>query len=105
MKRIVLFLSVLIVVVAFALFLRTFLPTPSPSPTTLVKMSVVQKEEKFIVGEYNGKVAVFSQNGELKTVYDVPISTLPEDDQTMLRKGIVAQGQERLRSLIEDYTS
>ena len=105
MKRIVLFLSVLIVVVAFALFLRTLPQTPSPSPTTLIKMDVAEKDEKFIVGEYQGQVAVFLENGELKTVYDVPISTLPDEDQTMLRKGIVAQGKEKLRSLIEDYTS
>ena len=105
MKKIVLFLSVLVLVVAFALFLRTLSQTPSPSPTTLVRMGVAEKEENFIVGEYQGRVAVFLETGELQTVYDVPIRTLPEYDQTMLRKGIVAQGEEKLRSLIEDYTS
>ena len=65
----------------------------------------VRRTPAYTIGEWQGQVAVFLENGELKTVYDVPISTLPDHDQTMLRKGIVAQGKEKLRSLIEDYTS
>lgn len=105
MKKIVLFLSVFVVVVAFALFLKTLSRSPVPSPSAFVKTGVAEKEENFILGEYQGRVAVFLEDGKLQTVYDVPISTLPKDDQTMLRKGIVAQGKEKLRSLIEDYTS
>ena len=92
-----------------ALFVSTLLNGDEPQKTTTqtpaVKLSEEKKQSGFVVREYQGKIAVFDKNEQLVTVYDVLVSTLPEYDQIQLKQGVSAESEERLRSLIEDYTS
>jgi len=63
-------------------------------------------ETIFILGENNGKLAVFSPDGE--TVYetfDVYIDTLPDFDRDLLINGIKIKTADELHSLLEDYNS
>lgn len=73
-------------------------------PAVNVKLNE-QKTGGYTVGVYDGKVAVFDEKGEVTHVYDVLISTLPEYDQAQLSVGVRVDSEEKLRSLIEDYTS
>ena len=57
------------------------------------------------MGVFEGKIAVFTNDGNLYEVYDVPVSTLPEYDRLELQKGVFVEDSNSLRSLIEDYTS
>ena len=60
----------------------------------------------FILGEDNGKLAVFSPDRE--TVYetfDVYVNTLPDYDKNLLLDGIKINTSEELYSLLEDYCS
>ncbi len=79
---------------------------PPPAPTAVTKSDEPKAAVSgYIVGVFEGKVAVFSSDGVLNEVYDVPISTLPEYDRELLEKGISVPDALTLRALIEDYTS
>lgn len=66
----------------------------------------VYENEKYIIGVYEEKIAVFAQGDSVPIeVYDVYVTTLPENDQKDIRKGIVVYGRVKLKYLIEDYTS
>ncbi|HIW72929.1 MAG TPA: hypothetical protein H9684_01260 [Firmicutes bacterium] len=59
-----------------------------------------------VLGEWEGKLAVFSPNGiSPDEVYDVYISTLPEEEQRRLEEGIPVYDEKTLAGLLEDYTS
>ncbi len=66
----------------------------------------VYENEKYTIGVYEEKIAVFAQGDSVPIeVYDVYVTTLPESDQKALRKGIEVYGKVKLKYLIEDYTS
>mgnify|MGYP006960480703 CR=1 FL=1 len=54
-----------------------------------------------IFREYNGKVGVFKESGELDFVIDVPVSSLPEYDRTLIASGIIAEGAEGIAAMKE----
>lgn len=53
---------------------------------------------------YEGQIGIFDDKGSLCFLLDTYVKTLPKADQALLREGIYAENEERLRSLIEDYT-
>ncbi len=64
------------------------------------------ENERYIVGVYEEKIAVFTQGDSVPIeVYDVYVTTLPENDEKALRKGIEVYGKVKLKYVIEDYTS
>ena len=66
----------------------------------------VYENEKYIIGVYDEKIAVFAQGDKIPIeVYDVYVSTLPQNDQKELKKGVEVFGKAKLKLLIEDYTS
>ena len=54
--------------------------------------------------DYEGQIGIFDDKGSLCFLLDTYVKTLPKADQALLREGIYAENEERLRSLIEDYT-
>ena len=63
-------------------------------------------EDKYRLSVYENKVAAF-ENGKDYPIYisDVYLSTLPETDRELLKKGIYAPDRKALNRLIEDYCS
>lgn len=62
--------------------------------------------ESYTVKEYNGEIAVFCNNSTVPTfVYEIPVYTLPEYDQSLLKTGITAKTEDELQSILADYTS
>lgn len=58
---------------------------------------------KFILREYNGKVALFLENEEEPiAVYKTPVETFYPADKALLQKGICLGSREELVSLIDD---
>jgi hypothetical protein len=58
----------------------------------------------YVVGLYQGKLGVFPQGGaEPVLTADVPVYLLPEEDLTLLKKGIPAQTLSEARKILEDY--
>jgi hypothetical protein len=67
------------------------LPTPSP--------------DYFIIGEYEGKVAVFYPDMTIKEITEKPISSLSQEDAASLSAGIRVYDDESLFRLLQDYDS
>ena len=73
-----------------------FLPTSS-TPTAA--------EPTLIVHEVNGRVGVFTQDGEMLYSVDVSALSLPPAEREALAKGIEVHGWKALLALIRDYTA
>lgn len=74
------------------------------SPTT-EQTDATEEAHVWIVREYEERIGVFSENGELVRVIDVYTKTLPEADRRLLREGIRVTSEKQLYSIIEDYSS
>ncbi len=60
----------------------------------------------YTLREYEGKIAVFSEEGSLPvSILDIDIRTLPISERQALAKGIYAANEEELNKRIEDYSS
>lgn len=61
---------------------------------------------KYILGEWEGKLAVFiPPSSSPDRVYDVYVSSLPEEEQAKIEAGIAVYDEQTLAGLVEDYTS
>ena len=58
---------------------------------------------QFCMREANGKIAIYTADGYLVKTLELPISTLPEADQTALRQGICVSSWREVLSLIQDF--
>ena len=74
------------------------------SPTT-EQTDATKEERVWIIREYEERIGVFSEGGELVKVIDVYTKTLPEADRRLLREGIRVTSEKQLYSIIEDYSS
>lgn len=93
--------------VGFALFQRQ---TPAEessffSSSEETVRTVITDRVRYIMREYNGKLAVFNDDGTVYKVYEINVELLPEYDRKILKKGIQITGEEELRARVEDYTS
>ena len=61
--------------------------------------------EVYILKETDGILGVYNDNNELLYQYELDVNSLPETDIEILKKGLVLNGINELRSAIEDYTS
>lgn len=65
--------------------------------------------QHYIVGEYDGYVAIFYEkeiNGtKLKEITSMPISALPSEEQEKIKNGIKIVGEEELMRFLENYES
>ena len=53
---------------------------------------------------YRGKIGVFKENdGALMDILDVPLSTLPNEDQRKLKEGVSVFGTEEQAAFLDDY--
>lgn len=66
-----------------------------------------RREDKWVLGEYGGYVAVFAPGDGLLPgrVTDVQVRLLPEKDRTQLSQGIVVADRRELMMLLEDFSS
>ncbi len=72
----------------------------------IVKENPYLTETRYKVAEYQGKIAVFKNNSEIPLdIFDEYVSALPLHDRELLEKGILAETEEELQKIIEDYTS
>ena len=68
--------------------------------------TIITEKGYYILKEYNGKIASFYYDDENPIdVFDVSVNSFGEYDKQALYKGIIADSEEELNRLIEDYTS
>ena len=96
-----------LVSVGFAVFQReptTEEPSVFSSSEEIVK-TIITDRVRYMMREYDGKLAVFNDDGSVYKVYEINVELLPEYDQKLLKEGIQITGEEELRARVEDYTS
>ena len=79
----------------------------SSEAVTLRKNVGSDNNDRYVVGIYEGYVAVFYENSEegIYMMTEIPVDTLEEDKKILLEEGIYVEGKERLNRILEDYTS
>jgi len=68
----------------------------------------IDDDESYLLKEHNGFVAVFYNRGdeqELKEMTKTPINSLPEEEQKLIKNGIVINGNQELIKVLQDYES
>lgn len=90
-------LVVSLAVVAVLLLVVSRLVFPQPERTTA--------PPRYTIGVWEGQVAVFEGKQPFpKQVFDVAVSTLPEELRQQLASGVPAHTEAQLSVLLEDYT-
>ncbi|MDY3864042.1 MAG: hypothetical protein SOZ51_08055 [Eubacteriales bacterium] len=59
--------------------------------------------DRFCIRESNGRVAVYTESGELVRLTDIPTATLPRSDRDALRNGIRFTSWKEVLSLLQDW--
>ncbi len=89
--------SLLLASVALFIIFRFFIPGGAPAPTD---------QPRYVIGNWEGQVAVFEgQAAYPMQVFDVYVSTLPEEERAKIQTGIPVADETQLYQLLEDYTS
>ncbi|MCD8158020.1 MAG: hypothetical protein LUD77_03740, partial [Clostridiales bacterium] len=75
----------------------------------LSKNLKVYSPNHYVLGVYNGYVAVFRKSefseDKVKHITETPVSSLPEGEQNRLSEGIDFYGERELMRILEDYES
>lgn len=73
--------------------------------TTTPKSNVSTTQTRYIVAEYQGKIAVFNEDNTTPIhVFESPyVRDLPKYDRELLTKGIVVESNTELLKILEDY--
>lgn len=59
----------------------------------------------YYVKNIDGKICVLDANNNVKIKTDTLVSLLPQNDKIKLNQGIKVEGDENLRTLLEDFCS
>ena len=72
----------------------------------LSKSDVSTTSISYIIGEYDGKVAVFKENDDSPVeIFNAYTNMLPLEDAKALKSGIRVHSEDELNRIIEDYIS
>ena len=80
----------------------------SSAVETMVELSPpAASRETYVIGEYEGRVAVFAagEDAAPREITSIRVHYLPSADRNALKKGIGAAGEPALAALLEDLGS
>ncbi len=101
MKKRTLILSLLILLGCLTIFILI-----DERNNTNTAETTTQQEIKYMLKEFNGMLALYENDlSHPKEIYNISISSFPEEDIKKLKKGIVINEADELYRLLEDYTS
>ena len=111
MKKIKFSVFAAAILTAVSVFMGTFVsrdtdeaPSQPQSSEELAKTVIVDRV-RYTMREFEGKLAVFEEDGTIYKIYEINVSLLPEYDQKLLKNGIRISTEDELRARVEDYTS
>lgn len=103
MKKFTVILSCFLVTCTFIIF---FSSSMKNSDVSSKQKDTSDFSLTYIVKEFKGNIAVFEKDNSAPfKVIEVPVSSLPIEDQNLLSNGIEVHGEKELCSLLEDYCS
>lgn len=67
----------------------------------------LEVEHRYYVQEHEGRVAIFhaTDRENPRDVYNVYVRNLPEYDQDLLSNGVLIEGEDALKAIVEDLIS
>ena len=76
-------------------------------PSGTVYAAVIETPQIFVLGEWNGNIAVFEGTDTKNpvSITDIELRTLRESDRALIRAGLVAASRAELLELLEDLGS
>lgn len=81
----------------------------SPKEVVMRKTIVGQSQQRYVVGQKDGYVAVYYEEEKegisLKEITGIPVDGLSEDEKLRLNQGIKVMGNEALARTLENYSS
>ncbi|HCT64619.1 MAG TPA: hypothetical protein DIC60_05055 [Lachnospiraceae bacterium] len=81
----------------------------SPKEVVMKKTIIGESEQRYVVGQKDGYVAVFYEEEQegisLKELTGIPIDGLSEDEKMRLNQGIKVVGNDALARILENYSS
>ena len=87
--------------------LEVALRSGSPAPTDTSKSDDVRQVgvlfDHFCVRDSGGRVAVYTESGELVSLTDISVSALPKSDRDALRDGIRFTSWKEVLALLQDW--
>ena len=79
---------------------------PQSTDTTVARPLDGSARRIYILRELEGRVALFSPGEEIPfELTQIPVKSLPYQDQVSLRNGLVLRGEAELRPVLEDFGS
>ncbi len=73
---------------------------------TLITTTSEKTIQKYILKDYNGRIAVFYQGSETPNeIFEIYTRTLPPEDAEKIERGIEIDGLDELSEMLTDYTS
>lgn len=125
MKRIATVIVLTVIIVAGLLYLgypwQHARPEPAPSSSNILYNStantsssqgsseidvIASRSDVYTVKEYQGIIGVFHNGDRIPyQEINVEVSSLPAEDQELLKTGIQVYSKDKLNSVIEDYES
>ncbi|MBR2721933.1 MAG: hypothetical protein IKB75_04055 [Clostridia bacterium] len=70
-----------------------------------ILVDATQKESQFMIKEINGKIAIYTAQGQFLFESDTHVSTLPAKEREEIRQGILCSTLEELLLRMQDYGS
>lgn len=111
MKKIKFSVFAAAILTAVSVFMGTFASQPAdetpsqPQSSEELAKTVIIDRVRYTMREFEGKLAVFEEDGTIYKIYEINVSLLPEYDQKLLKNGIRISTEDELRARVEDYTS
>ena len=92
--------------IVLSIFLLSYVIFSDTSEVSSPQPLQEKAQKTYVLREYEGALGVF-YDGETEPirVYEVIVASLPDGDRELLDAGIIANNEEELHQLLEDYTS
>ncbi len=107
MKKMILISAVAVIICSVISISASSLTQMKEDAVKEAEKSVVQeKPQVYIVREYKGLVAVFTEDSDMpQRLTDTIVYSLPDYDVEKLQAGITVEGKENLEKLLMDFCS
>ncbi len=100
-----LLITIIIAVLVVSVYALIFSNVNQPKAIAEAPQNISAPKTVYLIKEYNGKIAVFLNNepNPINILESPFVRDLPEYDQRILKEGIIAQSNQELLKILEDY--
>lgn len=79
--------------------------TREESRSQLPAATETMPESGYLIKEYKGSVAIFTDDNKIYDILELNINLLSEEDKKSIQNGLYLENKKELNTFIEDFTS